>query len=59
MPPTVKAGLRYMRQYEMGIVALRNYYLDLAHVSMFGTSLKTHRCTWPVIVGSLTFYAFS
>jgi ankyrin repeat protein len=42
-----------------GYVRLRNYYMDPAQVLALGIRNKRHRCTWPVIVETLTFHASS
>ena len=41
----------------LGIVRSRNCYLNLARDSMFGMGHNRHHCTWPVLMGSLTFHA--
>src|SRR6266478_4276548 len=57
MSPTIKVGLHYTRQHNVGIVTLQNCYSNLAQVSMFEIRSNKHRCTWPVAMGGLTLHA--
>jgi hypothetical protein len=49
---------RYTRQRGLGIVRLRNCYLDLVQVSMLGIMNNRHRWRSPVLMGSLTWHTF-